>query len=140
MSYLLCVKNADNTIIDWESAKKEIELINSEYEYENWNYLYLDEDIEKNLKSLKDFAEYLNNKKLFGYLTNSYIKSLQKICLNTKFVGESKLKPKMFFEEPGWVKVHFFEFNIGTENITWGLYNFENEYMYNTNWNIKIIK
>ena len=124
-SYLISVKNSDNTLINWYLAKEEIDKINSsQSEYENWNYLYLDNIEESNVKSLQDFANFLNNKKLFGYLTNSYIKSLQKICLHTKFVGETKLKPKMFFEESGWKKIHFFEFNIGTEEITWGIYNF----------------
>ena len=113
-------------MIDWNLAKEEIDKINSsKSEYENWNHLYLDNIEELNVKSLQDFANFLNNKKIFGYLTNSYIKSLQKICLYTKFVGETKLKPKMFFEESGRGKIHFLEFNIGTEEITWGIYNFD---------------
>ena len=130
-SYLLKILNCDNTKINWEIVMKEIEKINKESTKDDTNYLYynLPDDV-NTIKNLANFSKHLNNHKVFGYLTNSYIKSLKQICKNTERILEDKENPKMFFEEEGWNRIHYLEFELGTENIIYGsyTYNFDTEY------------
>jgi hypothetical protein len=128
-SWLLKVINGDFTIIDWKSI---LPIINSS---EN-NYFYIDENECSEVVSMTDLSNFLNDRKLFGYLTNGYIKSLCKISLHTKFINDidneenidiiHNIKyPKMYFEEEGWDRIHYLEFHPGTENISWGSYAFD---------------
>ena len=92
----------------------------------NDNYLDIYEDDSINITSIADLANYLHDRKLFGYLTNSTIKTLCKICLHTKFIHTNiNQYPKLYFEEEGWDKIHFLEFYPGTETIIWGSYAFD---------------
>ena len=123
-SWLLKIINGDCTIIDWKSI---LPIINS---IRDNNYFYIDEKECSEIVSITDLSNFLNDRKLFGYLTNSYIESLCKICLHTKFTNNNEdIKyPKMYFEEEGWDRIHFLEFHPKTEDILWGSYAFDFNY------------
>jgi hypothetical protein len=42
----------------------------------------------------------------------------------------------MFFREEGWNRIHYLEFELGTENIKWGSYTYD----FDTEYYIKIIE
>lgn len=118
-SWLLKTVNGDSTIINWNSVFPVENALND-------NYLTIYEEDCINISSITDLANYLHDRKLFGYLTNSTIKTLCKICLNTKFIDENNIEyPKLYFEEEGWDRIHFLEFHPGTETIIWGSYAFD---------------
>jgi len=125
-SWLLKVINGDFTIIDWESILPNINSLED-------NYFYINEYECSNVVSMTDLSNFLDDTKLFGYLTNGSIKSLCKISLHTKFINGvdntdniTNIKyPKMYFEEEGWDRIHFLEFHPGTEDILWGSYAFD---------------
>jgi len=118
-SWLLKTLNTSSTIIDWNSI---LPIDNSL----NDNYLDMYEEDCFNITSITDLANYLHDRKLFGYLTNSTVKTLCKICLHTKFIDDNiREYPKIYFEEEGWDRIHFLEFYLGTETINWGSYTFD---------------
>jgi hypothetical protein len=118
-SWLLRILNCKDTIIDWETILK---LYPNIWEH----YRYSQKDIIK-LKSLYDFSISLHDTKLFGYIDNNYCKLLCKISLHTSFTDKynSKLFPRIYFEEEGWDRIHFLEFHCGTEEVIWGSYAFD---------------
>ena len=120
-SWLLKIINGDSTIIDWKSILPTEHTLND-------NYLDIYEEDCINISSITDLANYLDDRKLFGYLTNSTKKTLCKICLYTKFIDKNiniTDYPKLYFEEEGWDRIHFLEFYPGTETINWGSYAFD---------------
>jgi len=120
-SWLLKIINGDTTIIGWNSVFPVDNLLND-------NYLTIYKEDSINISSITDLANYLHDRKLFGYLTNSTIKTLCKICLHTKFIdGNINITnyPKLYFEEEGWDRIHFLEFHLGTETVIWGSYSFD---------------
>jgi hypothetical protein len=119
-SLLLKIINGNCTIIDWKSILPTLD------SFKNNNYLDIYEEDCINIKSITDLANYLHDRKLFGYLTNSTKKTLCKISLHTKIIDEKiDIKPKLYFEEEGWDRIHFLEFHPGTETVIWGSYAFD---------------
>ena len=117
-SYLLYTENCENTLIIWENFIEELVLL----EKEDNNYLYVYKHT-STIKTLKDLAHELNDTKLCGYLTLPVKKILGLICKNIDYtILENELDklPKMYFEEDGWDRIHYFEFYPGTDRIIWG--------------------
>lgn len=117
-SYLLHTFNCKHTQINWDIINPQLEILNGEH------YFYPDDTTV--LHSLDDLANELNDKKLFGYLTNTYIQILKLICRNTTFTVENTntKNPKIFYEYEGWDQLYYLEFYIGTERIDCGRFSF----------------
>lgn len=121
-SYLIKVINGKNTIVNWNAI---------ENENIKCNYFYFDKD--EVGTSLEDYANFLHDKRLFGYLIPSYMYALCRVCANTKFINDENKNTIMYFEEEGWDRLHYLEFKVGTEDVNWGsiAFNFDTEYYEN---------
>ena len=97
-SWLLKVINGDTTIIDWKSI---LPFINS---LEN-NYFYINEEEYSEIVSMTDLSNFLDDTKLFGYLTNEYKNLYVKYLYIPRFINDvdnldivDNIKyPKMYF-------------------------------------------
>jgi len=110
-SYLLDTTNCKNAKIDWVGFNTALLNIKGDH------YFYPD----TNPETLEDLAKILNGRKLFGYLTSSYIKILNKLS----FFTTAESKPVWYFEEAGWNRIHYLEFNPGYEDVIHGSFAFD---------------
>jgi hypothetical protein len=117
-SWILQILNCKNTIIDWITIIKEYSEIIDEYKYN-------EDDLYK-IKSLYEFFIGFHDTKLFGYFNNKLSKFLCKVCLHTSFIdqGKSNNNPRVYFEEEGWDRIHYLEFQCGTEKVFHGSHAF----------------
>jgi len=86
--------------------------------------------------SLKDYAICLNDTKLFGYIDHNTERLLMGISYATVMTGptdsptdEKKVYPIMYFEEEGWIRLHYLEFNPTVDHIIWGCRTFDFDQM-----------
>jgi len=121
-SYLLDTINCENTNINWEEFNNAIANIKDDH------YFYPEETP----GNLEELAKILNGRKLFGYLTCGYIKILHKLSLFTSTTENLKKNPTWYFEEEGWNRIHYLEFNLGKEEVIHGSFAFDiNETYFN---------
>jgi hypothetical protein len=81
----------------------------------------------KPVKTVADLGQALDETKLFGYLTNEYIKTLQEVCLHMKSMDE-QCCPRLFFKAEGGSSavrhthemLHYLEFHPGTALVILG--------------------
>ncbi|MDR3544070.1 MAG: hypothetical protein P4L69_24405, partial [Desulfosporosinus sp.] len=79
-------------------------------------------------KTVKELAERLHDRKLFGYLDNGYIEAFIEICRHMRMPeGDNSSFPRMYFEEEGWQRLHYLEFHPGTDVVIWGVHSFTDE-------------
>ena len=118
-SWLLDSINCKNTFINWDIVLEKIK------DFPEDNVLSYDiiKNEYENIKTIKDLGEYLHDKKLCGYLTDSYMNILKIICFNTKKIkieNESSMlnpNPILYFEEDSWDRIWSFEFIVGTVTV-----------------------
>jgi hypothetical protein len=118
-SYLLYVtNNCKKTLID----------ISKIPDSGNNDYIYTFSDEFKNIKTLQDFAEYKNGGKLFGYMTQDTIKTIESISQNSIINNDDKEyennHPRMYFEYEGWDEIYYLEFIVGHSIVNVGKHAF----------------
>lgn len=70
--------------------------------------------------TVEDLANALNDRKLFGYLDDGYVEAFREICRHMSMTDGSRSFPRMYFEEEGWMRLHYIEFHPGTDIVMLG--------------------
>lgn len=132
-SWLIITTNgATLCAIDWDACDfDKIDQKNSEAYRITWLKDAEKEEGEKRPKTLQELAEKLHDQKLFGYLDNGYIEAFMELCRHMSFAGTAlegqRVFPRIYYEEEGWQRLHYFEFHPGTDLILWGTHSFNDE-------------
>jgi hypothetical protein len=120
---LAAINGADACRIKWDMY--DVRLFEGIGGYDAW---HIAEAKRKKATTLVDVAHELHDTKLFGYLTDSFILALLELCNCLEMPqGMESCKPKIFYEEEGFDRVHFLEFTPGTRIIVWGTYSVNDE-------------
>lgn len=83
-----------------------------------------DAENESQPNTISQIAEMLNSTKLFGYLTNDYIESLQEIskCCILEVEDTTANKPRIYYEVEDFEHLSYLEFYPGSSKIVVGTY------------------
>lgn len=123
-SYLIITTGgAESCTIDWGACQFNYDEIKHGEGYHIT--IFKDETPDKRPKTIADLAKELHNHKLFGYLDNGYIGAIREVCLRTTDITGQCLMPRIYFEEEGWLRLHYLEFMPGTTTVIHGTFSFE---------------
>jgi hypothetical protein len=119
--FLVATNGAERCVVDWDACDFPSECGKSEGYHITW----LAKADEERPRTLLDMAKKLNDRKLFGYLDNGYIAAIRQVSLHAKAPEGEFLMPRIYFEEEGWLRLHYLEFHLGTDTVVWGSFSYD---------------